>query len=55
MYDDLEKDIEWKKNQIRDYLKVADIIKASKEDRDKRIDLLLDDLNKLLKKRKKQD
>lgn len=48
----LESDIRRKKKQIADFMKIAEVLHFSTEERDKRLDLFLDDLNKLLKQRK---
>lgn len=47
--DDLEKEIKKKEQEIKDLMKFADLV----NDLDKQIDLRLDDLIKLYKKRSK--
>nr|DAM55104.1 MAG TPA: hypothetical protein [Caudoviricetes sp.] len=47
--DDLEKEIKKKEQEIKDLMKFADLV----NDLDKQIDLRLDDLSKLYKKRSK--
>jgi hypothetical protein len=47
--DDLEKEITKKEQEIKDLMKFADLV----NDLDKQIDLRLDDLSKLYKKRSK--
>nr|DAD94593.1 MAG TPA: hypothetical protein [Siphoviridae sp. ctREU2]DAJ77734.1 MAG TPA: hypothetical protein [Caudoviricetes sp.] len=44
-----EERIKWKKKQIRDFLKVMNLIISDEEEKEKRLNALLDDLNKLLK------
>lgn len=55
MKDEIEKEIEKKKRLLADYQRIAKLIKPSSEEYEKQINLLLDDLNKLLKKRKMND
>lgn len=52
MDEELEKDIDRKKREISDYMKVAKVLHFEDEVINKRVDMLLEDLNKLLKKRK---
>lgn len=48
---ELESDIRRKKKQLADFMRIAEVLHFSTEERNKRIDMLLDDLSKLLKKR----
>lgn len=52
MQDDLEKEIERKKKQIEDFLRIAKFTGLSQKEIEKRLDYLLDDLSRLMKKRK---
>lgn len=52
MQDDLEKEIERKKKEISDFLRVSKFTSLSQKEIDKRLDYLLDDLSRLMKKRK---
>lgn len=52
MQDDLENEIERKKKQIEDFLRVAKFTGLSQKEIEKRLDYLLDDLSRLMKKRK---
>lgn len=52
MNDELEKEIERKKKQISDYLRIAPKIGIDKETIEKQTDLMLEDLSKLIEKRK---
>ncbi|MBQ8223995.1 MAG: hypothetical protein IJZ86_01330 [Bacteroides sp.] len=52
MNEELEKEIERLKQKISDYQRIAKLIKPSPEEYDKQIDIMLEDLSKLLKKRK---
>ncbi len=51
MNEELEKEIEKKKQQLRDYLRVSELIRTDPEERNRQIDFFLDDLIQLLKKR----
>lgn len=53
MNEDLEERIERQKKKISDYLRIAPVIGISKKDMDKQIDLMLEDLSKLIKQREK--
>lgn len=52
MQEDLENDIERKKKEIADFLRVVKFTGLSQKDIEKRLDYLLDDLSRLMKKRK---
>ena len=52
MQDDLENEIERKKTQIEDFLRIAKFTGLSQKEIEKRLDYLLDDLSRLMKKRK---
>ena len=52
MQDDLENEIERKKRQIEDFLRIAKFTGLSQKEIEKRLDYLLDDLSRLMKKRK---
>ncbi|WP_299230270.1 hypothetical protein [uncultured Bacteroides sp.] len=52
MDEELEKEIKKVKQKITDYLKIANILGISEEERERQINMMLDDLNKLLKKLK---
>lgn len=49
---ELENEIEKKKRQINDYSKLMDWLIKDPIEREKRLDALLEDLNKLVKQRK---
>lgn len=51
--EELEKEIERVKQKISDYRRIAPLLKVSGEDYERQIDMMLDDLSRLLKKRKK--
>ena len=50
--DDLENEIERKKKQIEDFLRIAKFTGLSQKEIEKRLDYLLEDLSRLMKKRK---
>ena len=52
MDNELEKEIERLKQKLSDYLRIAKLIKPSNEEYERQIDMMLDDLIILLKKRK---
>ena len=52
MQDDLENEIERKKRQIEDFLRIAKFTGLSQKEIEKRLDYLLEDLSRLMKKRK---
>ena len=52
MQDDLENEIERKKKQIEDFLRIAKFTGLSQKEIEKRLDYLLEDLSRLMKKRK---
>lgn len=51
MQDDLDKEIERKKKEIKDFLRVVKFIGLSQKEIEKRLDYLLDDLSRLMKKK----
>lgn len=51
MHDDLEKEIERKKKEIKDFLRVVKFTGLSQKEIEKRLDYLLDDLSRLMKKK----
>lgn len=53
MNDDLEKEIERVKQKLSDYLRVVNLLNVSKEDKERQTNLMLEDLSKLLKQRKR--
>lgn len=52
MQEDLEKEIERQKEKIADFLRVSKFTGLSQKGIEKRLDYLLEDLSKLMKKRK---
>lgn len=52
MQEDLENEIERKKKEIEDFLRVVKFTRLSQKEIEKRVDYLLDDLSRLMKKRK---
>ena len=52
MDEELERQIEKKKQMIEDYLRLASHLNFGKEAFEKRLDALLEDLSKLMKQRK---
>ena len=52
MQDDLENEIERKKKEIEDFLRVVKFTGLSQKEIEKRLDYLLYDLSRLMKKRK---
>ncbi len=52
MNEELEKEIERKKQQLSDYIRVSEYMKISTEERNRQIDYFLEDLERLIKKRK---
>lgn len=50
--DELEKEIEKKKRQIADYVRLAGKLGISSEDEERQINLMLEDLKKLIDQRK---
>lgn len=52
MDNELEKEIERLKQKLADYLRIARLIKPRQEEYERQIDMMLDDLSKLLKQRK---
>ena len=52
MQDDLENEIERKKKEIEDFLRVVKFTGLSQKEIEKRLDYLLDDLSRLMKNRK---
>lgn len=53
MMEELEKEIEKVKQKLSDYLRIVKLLKTTKEEREKQVDMMLDDLIILLKKRNK--
>ena len=51
MDEELEKEINRKKREIADYMRLAKAMHLNDEVINKRVDMFLDDLNRLLKKR----
>ena len=52
MKDDLENEIGRKKKEIEDFLRIVKFTGLSQKEIEKRLDYLLDDLSRLMKKRK---
>ena len=52
MQEDLENEIERKKKEIEDFLRIVKFTGLSQKEIEKRLDYLLDDLSRLMKKRK---
>lgn len=52
MNEELEKEIERIKQKLSDYQRIVTLLNVSEEEKEKQINLMLDDLNKLLKQRK---
>ena len=52
MQDDLENEIGRKKKEIEDFLRIVKFTGLSQKEIEKRLDYLLDDLSRLMKKRK---
>ena len=52
MQEDLENEIERKKKDIEDFLRIVKFAGLSQKEIEKRLDYLLDDLSRLMKKRK---
>lgn len=52
MQEDLENEIERKKKEIKDFLRIVKFTGLSQKDIEKRLDYLLNDLSRLMKKRK---
>lgn len=55
MNDELEKKIEKVKKNLTDYLSLCDLIGTTKEEQERQIDIMLDDLIVLLKKKRESD
>ena len=53
MQEDLENEIERKKKEIEDFLRIVKFTGLSQKEIEKRLDYLLDDLSRLMKNRKK--
>lgn len=49
--EELEKAIEKKKQDISDYIRISQLLTITKEEREKQLNLMLDDLSKLMKQR----
>lgn len=54
MDNEIDKEIEKKKRLLKDYMEIAKLIKPSPEEYERQIDLMLEDLNLLLEKKKEQ-
>lgn len=52
MINDLEEEIERKKREISDFLRILKFTSLSEKGKERRLDYLLDDLSRLMKKRK---
>ena len=52
MQEDLENEIERKKKDIEDFLRIVKFTGLSQKEIEKRLDYLLDDLSRLMKKKK---
>ena len=52
MQEDLENEIERKKKEIEDFLRIVKFTGLSQKEIEKRLDYLLDDLSRLMKNRK---
>ena len=52
MQEDLENEIERKKKEIEDFLRIVKFTGLSQKEIEKRLDYLLEDLSRLMKKRK---
>lgn len=52
MQEDLENEIESKKKEIEDFLRIVKFTGLSQKEIEKRLDYLLDDLSRLMKNRK---
>lgn len=52
MVNDLEEEIERKKREISDFLRISKFTSLSEKGKERRLDYLLDDLSRLMKKRK---
>lgn len=50
--EEIQNDIDRKKREIADYARLAKALRLNSEDVEKRLDMMLDDLNRLLKARK---
>ena len=53
MDEDLKQRIEKKKRDIDDYLRIVELLNVSKEEKEKQLNIMLDDLSKLIKQLKK--
>lgn len=49
--DELEEEIEKKKQDISDYIRISRLLTVTKEERERQLNLMLDDLSKLIKQR----
>ena len=49
--EEIEKAIEKKKQDISDYLRIVQLLNVTKEDRERQLNLMLDDLVKLMKQK----
>ena len=55
MNEDLEKEIERIKQKLNDYLRLAEVLNIKKKEQDIQINMMLDDLSRLMKEREKKD
>ncbi len=55
MEEDLEKEIERIKQKLDDYIRLAKVLNIKKKEQEIQINMMLDDLSKLMKKREKKD
>lgn len=51
--EELEKEIEKKKKDISDYLAVVKLLNVTKEEKERQLNIMLDDLSKLMEQKKK--
>lgn len=50
--EELEKEIEKKKKDISDYLAVVKLLNVTKEEKERQLNIMLDDLSKLMEQKK---
>lgn len=51
--EELEKEIEKKKKDISDYLAIVKLLNVTKEEKERQLNIMLDDLSKLMEQQKK--
>lgn len=51
--EELEKEIEKKKKDISDYLAIVKLLNVTKEEKERQLNIMLDDLSKLMEQKKK--